>query len=110
MQDGVTRLVLARPNGGAVHIELRPVEPKADLLDRLAACTLECPQGRFMVGRADAPDAAVARSEVSGMQPIERVVRLQRMGEAELLAEELRMLGHDHGFEGALRLATALVG
>jgi glucose-6-phosphate dehydrogenase assembly protein OpcA len=110
VQAGVTRLVLARPNGGAVQIELRPVEPKADLLDRLAACSLDCPQGRFMVGRAEAPDAAVARSEVEGMQPIGRVVRLQHMSEAELLAEELRMLGHDYGFEGALRLATSLVG
>jgi glucose-6-phosphate dehydrogenase assembly protein OpcA len=110
VQDGVTRLILVRPSGGAVHIELRPVEPKDDLLDRLAACTLECPNGRFVVSRADAPDSALARSEVAGMQPIGRVVRLQRMDEAQLLAEELRLLGHDYGFEGALHLATELIG
>jgi glucose-6-phosphate dehydrogenase assembly protein OpcA len=110
VQDGVTRLVLARPNGGAIQAELRPVAPKDDALDRLAACSLECPHGHFTVGRADTPDAAVARSEVEGMQPIQRMVRLQRMGEADLLAEELRLLGRDHGFEGALRLATELIG
>jgi glucose-6-phosphate dehydrogenase assembly protein OpcA len=108
-QDGITRLALTRPNDGMVQVELRPVEPKDDVLDRLAACSLECPRGRFMVGRANTPDAAVARSEVEGMQPIQRMVRLQRMDEAELLAEELRLLGRDHGFEGALQLATELL-
>jgi len=109
VQQGITRLVLARPNGGAIQVELRPVEPKDDALDRLAICALECPHGHFTVGRADVPDAAVARSEVEGMQPIQRMVRLQLMSEAELLAEELRLLGHDHGFEGALQLATELL-
>jgi glucose-6-phosphate dehydrogenase assembly protein OpcA len=108
-QDGIMRLALARPDGARIAVELRPVEPKDDSLGRLAACTLECSNGRFTVSRADAPDAAVARSEVVGKQPIGRVVRLQRIDEAELLAEELRLLGRDHGFEGALRLATRLI-
>jgi glucose-6-phosphate dehydrogenase assembly protein OpcA len=108
--DGsMTQLALTQPNGERITVELRPVKPQADVLDRLATCTLECGRARFSVGRADAPDAAIARVEVEGMQPIQRVVRLQRMGEAVLLAEELRLLGRDHGFEGALRLATELL-
>jgi glucose-6-phosphate dehydrogenase assembly protein OpcA len=106
---GVTQLALTRPDGERVAVELRPVEPQDDVLDRLATCALECARARFSVGRASAPDAAIARVEVEGMQPIQRVVRLQRMGEAALLAEELRLLGRDHGFEGALRLATELL-
>jgi glucose-6-phosphate dehydrogenase assembly protein OpcA len=106
---GVTQLALARPDGERVAVELRPVAPRDDALDRLAMCALECGRARFSVGRADLPDAAIARVEVEGMQPIQRVVRLQRMDEAALLAEELRLLGHDHGFEGALRLATELL-
>jgi glucose-6-phosphate dehydrogenase assembly protein OpcA len=108
-QGGITQLSLARPDGGKVAVELRPVEPRDDALDRLATCTLECGRARFSVGRADVPDAAIARVEVEGMQPIQRVVRLQQMDEATLLSEELRLLGHDHGFEGALRLATELL-
>jgi glucose-6-phosphate dehydrogenase assembly protein OpcA len=107
--DGVTQLALSRLDGAQVAVELRPVAPHDDALDRLAMCLLECMRGRFSVGRADMPDAAIARVEVQGMQPIQRVVRLQRMDEAALLAEELRLLGHDHGFEGALRLATELL-
>jgi glucose-6-phosphate dehydrogenase assembly protein OpcA len=106
---GVTQLALARPGGAQIAVELRPVEPRDDALDRLAMCRLESARGSFSVGRADMPDAAIARVEVEGMQPIQRVVRLQRMDEAALLAEELRLLGHDHGFEGALRLATELL-
>ena len=86
------------------------MEPKDDALDRLATVTLECARGRFSVGRADAPDAAVARADVEGMLPLQRVVCLERMDEAALLAEELRLLGRDRGFEGALRLATELFG
>ena len=107
--SGVTRLTITRPDGGAAQVELCPVEPKDDALDRLATVTLECARGRFSVGRADAPDAAVARADVEGMLPLQRVVRLERMDEAALLAEELRLLGRDRGFEGALRLATALL-
>jgi glucose-6-phosphate dehydrogenase assembly protein OpcA len=107
-RDGATWLALERP-GGQVRVELRPVEPKEDVLDRLATVTLTCVRGRFSVERADAPDAAVARAEVEGMLPLQRMVRLEQMDEAALLIEELRLLGHDHGFEGALRLATELL-
>jgi glucose-6-phosphate dehydrogenase assembly protein OpcA len=107
-RDGATSLALGGPNG-QVRIELRAVEPKEDALDRLATVTLACARGRFTVARADAPDAAVARAEVEGMLPLQRMVRLERMDEAALLIEELRLLGRDRGFEGALRLATALL-
>ncbi len=106
---GVIQLAVTRPDGERVAVELRPVEPQDDMLGRLATVELECGRARFAVGRAGAPDAATARVEVEGMQPIQRVVRLQRMGEAALLAEELRLLGRDHGFESALRLATQLL-
>jgi glucose-6-phosphate dehydrogenase assembly protein OpcA len=107
---GSTQFVMLRRDGGAVQIELHPVEPKEDALDRLAALTLECTRGRFAVGRHEAPNAAIARSEIEGMPPLQRVVRLESMDEAELLTEELRLLGRDRGFEGALRLATQLIG
>jgi glucose-6-phosphate dehydrogenase assembly protein OpcA len=104
-----TSLALTRPDGVAVQVELRPVAPQDDLLGRLASCSLECSRGRFAVSRTDAPDAAATQVDVVGMQPLQHVVRLQRLDEAALLAEELRLLGHDHGFEGALRLANELL-
>jgi glucose-6-phosphate dehydrogenase assembly protein OpcA len=104
-----TQLALARPDGVAVQAELRPVAPQDDLLDRLASFTLECPRGHFSVSRTDAPDAAETHMEVAGMQPLQRLVRLQRLDEVGLLAEEIQLLGHDHCFEGALRLATELL-
>jgi glucose-6-phosphate dehydrogenase assembly protein OpcA len=104
-----TQLALARTDGVAVQVELRPVAPHDDLLDRLASFTLECPRGRFVVNRTHTPDAAETHVEVAGMQPLHHVVRLQRLDEAGLLAEELRLLGHDRGFEGALRLAIDLL-
>lgn len=107
-QDGVTKLTLRRKSGDEVRVVLRPAEPVDDALDKLAGLTLECRRARFEVSRDASPDAAVARSEVEGMQPIRRVVRLERMDEAALIAEELRLLGRDMAFEGALNAAAAL--
>ena len=66
---------------------------------------LECARARFYVGRDESPEAAIARAEVEGRPPLQRMVRLERMGEADLIAEELRLLGRDLAFEGALGTA-----
>ena len=42
------------------------------------------------------------------MAPLQRVVRLERLDEADLIAEELRLLGRDRAFEGALQVAALL--
>jgi glucose-6-phosphate dehydrogenase assembly protein OpcA len=108
-RDRDSLLRLARDDGEIV-VELRVAEPKEDALDRLAALTIECRRARFAITRGDAPDCAVARAEVEGMQPLERKVRLERLDEADLIAEELRLLGRDSTFESALRMAAGFVG
>ena len=106
--EGRTRLVMQRADGSDVQIELHGAEPEADATDRLASVVLECPQARFSVMRGASPDAAIARAEVAGMPPLQRVVRLEQLSEVDLIAEELRLLGRDHAFEGALRVAAVL--
>ncbi|GAB4190380.1 MAG: glucose-6-phosphate dehydrogenase assembly protein OpcA [Roseiflexaceae bacterium] len=101
---------LRRADGTPVAVELRPAPPREDLLDRLASLTLRCAHGSFSITRNDQPETALARADVEGMAPLERVVRLERQREDDLLAEELRLLGHDHGYEGALRMASRLLG
>lgn len=104
-QDGVTRCLL-RHQSTMIAVELRPAEPKEDVLDHIAGLHLFGPDAHFSVGRAVAPDAAITRSEVAGMVPLERVVRLECLDSASLIGEELRLLGHDVAFEGALRMAA----
>jgi glucose-6-phosphate dehydrogenase assembly protein OpcA len=108
-QSGITRLRMAAANGDPIAIELRPAAPADDLLDRLSALTIECRRARFSVARDAAPDCAVARSEVEGMQPIQRKVRLERLDQASLIGEELRLLGRDQAFEMALKVAAKLI-
>ena len=97
-QDPADRDPPAAPDRQAVTVAL----------DRLAALVIECRRARFSITRGDAPDSAIARAEVEGMQPLERRVRLERLDEAELLAEELRLLGRDRTFESALHMAAVI--
>ncbi|HEU4326047.1 MAG TPA: glucose-6-phosphate dehydrogenase assembly protein OpcA [Roseiflexaceae bacterium] len=101
---------LRRADGAPVTVQLRPAPAREDLLDRLASLTLICAHGRFSITRGEQPESALARADVEGMAHLERVVRLERHREDDLLAEELRLLGHDHGYEGALRAAAVLLG
>jgi hypothetical protein len=43
------------------------------------------------------------------MQPIQRKVRLERLDEAELIGEELRLLGRDRTFEAVLKVTAGLI-
>ncbi|HEU5100285.1 MAG TPA: glucose-6-phosphate dehydrogenase assembly protein OpcA [Roseiflexaceae bacterium] len=108
-RSGITTLGMVAANGEPIAVELHPAAPADDLLDRLSALTIECRRARFNVARDAAPDCAVARSEVEGMQPIQRKVRLERLDEASLIGEELRLLGHDQTFELALMVAAGLI-
>jgi glucose-6-phosphate dehydrogenase assembly protein OpcA len=101
---------LRRRDGAEVAVELRPAPPREDYLDRLAALTLESAHGTFLISRTDHPETAQARAEVEGMGVLERVVRLEHQSEDDLLGEELRLLGHDQGYEGALAMAQRLLG
>ena len=107
--DGLTTLSMTRRDGARITIELRPTEPKDNFLDRIAAIRLECADRRFYISRGDTPEFAVARAEVSGRPPLQRVVRLEHLTEINLISEELRLLGRDRGFEGALRVAAGMV-
>jgi glucose-6-phosphate dehydrogenase assembly protein OpcA len=108
-QPDSTTLRLAASTGEPITVELRPSEPADDSLDRLAALAIECRRARFTIARDAAPDCAVARSEIEGMQPIQRKVRLERLDEADLISEELRLLGHDQTFEAVLKVTAGLV-
>jgi glucose-6-phosphate dehydrogenase assembly protein OpcA len=108
-QAGSTTLHLSDTSGSPIAVELRPAAPSEDVLDRLSALMIECRGARFTIARDDAPDCAVARSEVAGMQAIQRKVRLERLDEAGLIGEELRLLGKDETYERALKIAAALV-
>jgi glucose-6-phosphate dehydrogenase assembly protein OpcA len=107
-QSGVTTLHLSDANHNPIAVDLRPAEPTDDELDRLSALSIECQHAHFTVSRDDAPDCAVARSTVEGMQLIQRKVRLEHLDEAGLISEELRLLGHDQTFESVLKVAAAL--
>jgi glucose-6-phosphate dehydrogenase assembly protein OpcA len=102
-------LHLASATGEPIVVDLRPAAPADDALDRLSALAIECRRARFTIARDDAPDCAVARSEIAGMQPIQRKVRLERLDEAELIGEELRLLGHDQTFEAVLKVTAGLI-
>jgi glucose-6-phosphate dehydrogenase assembly protein OpcA len=108
-QAGITSLRLAAANGDPIAVELRPAEPSDDALDRLAGLTIECRRARFSIARDVTPYCAVARAEVEGMQPIQRKVRLERLDQAELIGEELRLLSRDETFEAVLKVAAALI-
>jgi glucose-6-phosphate dehydrogenase assembly protein OpcA len=104
-----TTLHLASATGAPIAVELRPAPPADDALDRLSALAIECRRARFTIARDHTPDCAVARSEIAGMQPIQRKVRLERLDEAELIGEELRLLGHDQTFETVLKVTADLI-
>ena len=108
-QPDSTTLRLASATGEPIAVELRPVVPTDDALDRLSALAIECHRARFTIARDDTPDCAVARSEIAGMQPIQRKVRLERLSEADLIGEELRLLGHDQTFEAVLKVTAGLI-
>ncbi len=101
---------LRRPDGGTVLATLRPAPPKDDALDRLAALRLDAPRATFSVARDMVPNCALARAEVSGFPALERRVRLERQSEADLLGEELRLLGHDQTFAEAAAIAAKMLG
>jgi glucose-6-phosphate dehydrogenase assembly protein OpcA len=108
-QADSTTLRLQSATGEPIAVELRPAAPANDALDRLVALAIECRRARFTIARDNAPDCAVARSEIAGMQPIQRKVRLERLDEAELISEELRLLGHDQTFEAVLQVTAGLI-
>lgn len=104
-----TAFTMRRSDGAAVQITLKPVAPKADALDRLASVEIRCARATFQVSRGDKPNCAVAGAEVQTHAPLRRVVRLEQQDEAQLLSEELRLLGRDTGYESALRVAVGLL-
>jgi glucose-6-phosphate dehydrogenase assembly protein OpcA len=108
-RGSITTLAMRRANTSEVTITLRPTKPNEDVLDRLAALTLESPRAKFSVERDRTPHCAVARAEIAGMPPLTRKVHLEQLDEAELIGEELRLLGQDQTFAEVLRVAAALV-
>ena len=109
-RGNTTTLAMVREDQSPITIKLRPAQPKEDALDRLAAVKLEGPRAIFSVARDHAPNCAVAHAEIAGMPPLTRKVRLERLDEARLIADELQLLGHDQTFAEMLRVAATLGG
>ncbi len=107
-RGSITTLLMTRADRSEVTIKLRPAKPKEDVLDRLAGLTLESPRAKFSVARDRAPHCAVARAEGAGMPPLTRKVHLEQLDEAELIGEELQLLGQDQTFAEVLRVAATL--
>jgi glucose-6-phosphate dehydrogenase assembly protein OpcA len=107
--DSVT-FTMRRRDGAPLSVDMRPAPATDDLMLRLASIKISGAHARFAVRRGDASDCAEASAEVAGKAPLRRVVRLERLDEATLIGEELRLLRRDKGFEGALRVAAELVG
>jgi len=107
-RGSITTLPMRRADRSEVTIKLRPTKPKEDVFDRLAALTLESPRAKFSVERDRAPHCAVARAEIAGMPPLTRKVHLEQLDEAELIGEELRLLGQDQTFAEVLGMAATL--
>ncbi|MFO7168834.1 MAG: glucose-6-phosphate dehydrogenase assembly protein OpcA [Chloroflexota bacterium] len=107
--SGGAEMRLRGPGGAEVTVEV-VAAPADDSGERLAEVTISCRQATFSVERVPGTDSALTRVEAEGMWPIARSVRMERLETAELLAGELRLLGRDAGFEGALRLAARLAG
>jgi glucose-6-phosphate dehydrogenase assembly protein OpcA len=107
-RGSITTLPMRRADRSEVIVRLRPTKPKEDVFDRLAALTLESPRARFSVERDRAPHCAVARAEIAGMPPLTRKVHLEQLDEAELIGEELRLLGQDQTFAEVLGMAAML--
>jgi glucose-6-phosphate dehydrogenase assembly protein OpcA len=108
-RGSITTLTMLRADRSEITIKLRPTKPKEDVLDRLAGLTLESPRAKFSVARDRAPHCAVARAEIAGMPPLNRKVHLEQLDKAELIGEELQLLGQDQTFAEVLRVAATLV-
>lgn len=102
---------LHRADGGQVVVAFAPAaasEPTSSVIEDLA---IHCAHADFQIacGSAD-ENCAEATAQIKGFTPVRRMVRLERHERADLLAEELRLFGHDKGYEGALEAAMAMVG
>jgi glucose-6-phosphate dehydrogenase assembly protein OpcA len=105
-RDGaVTTFALARPDGVRVQVRLQHAPHATTMLEQV---TLEAEHSRFTIECAD-DDQAITTVEVEGNMPLRRMVRVAQLSDADLLAEELRLLGRDYGFVGALQLTTSFL-
>ncbi|HMO55810.1 MAG TPA: glucose-6-phosphate dehydrogenase assembly protein OpcA [Roseiflexaceae bacterium] len=89
-----------------VGIELRP---RPDAAAPVAGIEIFCTRGRFGVICDAAPDRAIATVDISGRRQVRQTARLDLFDNADLLAHELRLLGHDTTYNDALHLAVAML-
>jgi glucose-6-phosphate dehydrogenase assembly protein OpcA len=115
-EEGDTiRLHLRRPAVGVgpnairlVTIDQRPAPDTGSTLPGLATIRLHAVDNvlaSFVVARTDDPYCARTTAEVNGMPAVERLARIDRQSQADLIAAELRLLSHDDTFSAALRMA-----
>jgi len=64
---------------------------------------------RFRLSRGLDGRVVTTHAEVPGMPPLERTVRLEVLGEAEILNEELKLAGQDHVWEETLRMVARMM-
>jgi glucose-6-phosphate dehydrogenase assembly protein OpcA len=76
----------------------------------LTQVELQSEGARFLVMPTNDPQCWLTRAEVRGFTPLQRLVRVVQPSLVDLVAEELRMLGRDHGFEGVLEMASGHFG
>ncbi|MEI8306700.1 MAG: glucose-6-phosphate dehydrogenase assembly protein OpcA [Chloroflexales bacterium] len=116
-RDGDTvRLRLRRPGVGAasgdtrtVMIALRPTDAVDNALVGLSALHLRAVDNvlaDFSVERTDSPTCARTVAQVAGQPIVSRLAHVERAGDADLLAAELRLLSRDRTFSAALQAAA----
>jgi len=111
LTDGRFRLTLEGVHQ-MVELRLEPVETPDMAPGELVAIRLRCygetGAGEFIIDRTG-PDEATVVSNVDGMTALLRRVRMDPVGEAELLARSLITDRHDPVYEDALRAAAVFL-
>ncbi len=101
-----------RSPGHVVEVELRATEPSEDVPCGLASLVLaveEAPAARFSISCDRQRMYAITSVERDGGSGMRRTVVMESPGEAELMAQELDILGRDRVFEDALDFASQIV-
>ncbi|MBC8161680.1 MAG: glucose-6-phosphate dehydrogenase assembly protein OpcA [Roseiflexaceae bacterium] len=101
-------LSLRRPDGGSVEVMLVPQAVAAPAAARITAVELRTAIATYQVGCSSATNCATARVQPREGAAIQRVVRLEQLAVAELLAEDLRLFGRDRAYEATLRALAAI--
>lgn len=118
VEGELVRLYLRRPAPAVgpnairlVSVELYPVataEHPHGSLTTLRLLAVDNVLASFIVERTEDPNCLRTTAEVAGMPPMQRLARVERPNDVDLLGNELRLLSNERSFEEALRVAGQL--